>query len=81
MRDLVVIASYFNFTGNKNFLPNFLKFAESLKEQNATLYVVEISNGAYEVPEEFNVLRFRTDSMLWHKEASLNLLASRCKEA
>jgi len=77
MRDLVVITSYFNFTGNKNFLPNFLKFADSLREQNVPLYVVEISNGTYEVPEEFNVIRFKTDSVLWHKEASLNLLVSR----
>ena len=77
MQDLAVIASYFNFTGNKNFLSNFLKFGESLKKQNVPLYVIEISDKEYELPKNFNVIKFKTDSILWHKENALNVLAKR----
>ena len=74
MDNFAVITSYFNFTGNKHFLHNFKKFEESLAAQNIKLFAVEVSNGEFELPENENYLRLKTNSVLWHKESSLNTL-------
>ncbi|MDP7028126.1 MAG: hypothetical protein QF380_06950, partial [Candidatus Marinimicrobia bacterium] len=77
MDDLAVITSYFNFTGNKRFLWNFKKFEESLSQQGVPLFAIEISRGGFELPENPNYFKFKTNSLLWHKESSLNALVKK----
>lgn len=71
------IAVYFNAGGYSRCLQNFLLFAYALRSTGANLLTVELSfDGAYVLPEGPDMLRLRSDSVLWHKERLITLALS-----
>ena len=64
MEDFAVITSYFNFTNNKNFFSNFKAFKDSLSSQGVPLFVVEISDTNFELPDDPNCINLKTNCSL-----------------
>lgn len=73
-RCLVAVTSFFNPARFRKRLVNYSRFAAELRKQGVPLWTVEISfDGRWEIPQTDRVLRLRSDALLWHKEAALNV--------
>jgi hypothetical protein len=76
--DLWVVTSYFNPCGYRVRRENFDRFLAGMESVGANVLTVELAFGdaKFELPEGPNVLRKRSDSILWHKERLLNIAAA-----
>jgi hypothetical protein len=76
--DLWVITCYFNPCRYRARRDNFDRFMAGLKAVGAKVLTAELAFGHadFELPESENVLRLRSDSILWHKERLFNLAAA-----
>lgn len=84
MKNFYCVTAYFNPAGYRSRLRNYRIFADRLAEQGARLVTAEVALGdrPFEVPESGDVIRLRSDSVLWQKERLLNhtisLLPTEC---
>lgn len=69
-----VVTVFFNPAGYSSLLQNYFIFAESLKKQNINLITVEcaFNDGSFYIPEDKNVYRLRSNSIMWQKERLIN---------
>ena len=76
--DLWVITSYFNPCRYRSRRENFDLFMAGMEAVGANVLVAELAFGdeEFELADGPNILRKRSDSVLWHKEALLNLAAA-----
>ncbi len=76
--DLWVITTYYTPMRYRTRRENFDLFATSIRDAGLHLLVVECAFGdeEYELPESIDVVRVRSNSLLWQKERLLNLAAS-----
>lgn len=72
------ITTFFNPAKYKSLLQNYFIFADNLKKQGINLLTVECAFGAddFEIPQSYNVLRLRSDSVMWQKERLINYAVS-----
>lgn len=74
MRPLCVITSYFNFFGNIHMPENYVRFRDGIMAEGLPLLTVEAALGdAPFVLEGDDILRVRTNSILWQKERLINV--------
>ncbi len=73
---LAVCTAYFNPAGYRRLKENYRRFRQSLCRQNVQLWTVEVAFGdaPYQLSADEVALQLRADSVLWQKEAALNLL-------
>lgn len=74
---------HFNPAGYEARVRNFEKFAEGMRGFGEKVVVVELAIGGakHELPEVFpNMIKLRSESVLWHKEALLNIGMGRLVE-
>lgn len=70
---LVAVTSYYNPRRYQSRLQNWWAFAENLALQGVELITAEVStDGEFQLPAD-RTIRLHADSLLWHKEASLNV--------
>ena len=76
--DLWIITSYFNPCRYRSRRENFDRFMAGMEKVGANVLVAELAFGdeEFELPDGPNILRKRSDSVLWHKERLLNLAAA-----
>ena len=76
--ELIVITTYFNPCGYKSRRVNYDKFIKGLKHNGVKCITIECAFGdqPFDLPNDLNIIRVRTDSILWQKERLLNLAAS-----
>lgn len=76
--ELWVITTYYNPMRYRTRRDNFDLFAASMRNAGLHLLVVECAFGDedFELPEAADVIRVRSNSLLWQKERLLNLAAS-----
>lgn len=68
-----VITSFFNPAKFNALLQNYFIFSNELKRQNVNLLTVECSfDGEYQIPENNNVIRLSSNSIMWQKERLIN---------
>jgi hypothetical protein len=71
------VATFFNPTGSPILRENLALFSHGVRGQGIKLLVAELAFGdkSFEVPDKLAdvVLRWRSDTVLWHKERLLNL--------
>jgi hypothetical protein len=69
-----VVTVFFNPAGYSSLLQNYFIFAESLRNQNINLITVEcaFNDGHFSIPEDKNVYRLRSNSIMWQKERLIN---------
>lgn len=74
MDELCVITVFFNPAGYSSLLKNYFIFAEQLKRQGIKLITVEcaFNSGPYYIPEDENVYRLHSNSIMWQKERLIN---------
>ena len=74
---------FFFFFFEKKILQNYFIFAESLKKSNINLITVEcaFNDGPFYIPEEENVYRLRSNSIMWQKERLINYGVSKLPES
>lgn len=78
MRDLAVITSFFSYAQNSYAIKRYKEFKENLHRQGVNLYTVELAfNDQEYLLGEDVYLRYRSNTILWHKEALLNSLVKR----
>lgn len=73
IQNLHVITSYFNPCGYRRLRDNYFRFRDSL---NAPLHTIELLFGDRE-PDIQDAHHVRSNTVLWHKEALLNILIDR----
>jgi hypothetical protein len=68
------VTTYFNPTGSKSRIDNYLLFRDRLAKQRINLLTVEVAfgNQEFSIPGSDNVLRLRSKSVLWQKERAIN---------
>jgi len=78
MNDLAVITCFFSYTKNPYAVKRYREFQKKLNRQGVKLYTVELAffDEDYLLDDDV-YLRLRTDTVLWHKESLLNILAKR----
>ena len=77
MNDMAIITSFFNPLNFKSRKSNLIRFMEFLKESGVDehFYICEILfDGQEPSVKHKNVLHLKSNSILWHKEKSLNIL-------
>jgi len=81
--ELSVVTVFFNPAGYSSLLQNYFIFAESLKKNNINLITIEcaFNDGSFYIPEEENVYRLRSDSIMWQKERLINYGVSKLPES
>ena len=74
MNDFYVITVFFNPAGFTSLLNNYFIFADKIKKQGAKLITVECAfdDGKFYIPENDNVYRLRSNSIMWQKERLIN---------
>lgn len=74
MDELCVITVFFNPAGFSSLLNNYFIFAENLKRQGVRLITVEcaFNDGPFYIPENEDVYRLRSNSVMWQKERLIN---------
>ena len=77
--DLAAITVYFNYSKNPYMRNAYKHFSNNLKRQNIKLYTMELAfeDQEFQLPEEEDIFRVRSDSLMWHKESLLNILANK----
>jgi hypothetical protein len=80
---IAALTCYFNPCGYSNPRRNYHLFREQFNGSGIPLFTAELAfnNSPFELEEDGNITRFRTDSVMWYKERLLNLLALRLHEA
>lgn len=78
MNQLCVITTYFNPCNYKTRRSNYDIFVEGLRKVGVNYITVECAFGddAFDLPDSINVIKIRSQSLLWQKERLLNLAAS-----
>jgi hypothetical protein len=68
------VTTFFNPAKFKSLLQNYYIFADKLRQQGVNLMTVECAFGddEFEIPEGPNVLRLRSQSVMWQKERLIN---------
>jgi len=85
MRNFWAITTFFNPAGYKTLLNNYYIFAENLAKQGVNLLTVEVAfdGKEHEIPLDENVVRVRSNSIMFLKENLINVgvkhLPSDCK--
>jgi hypothetical protein len=74
--EAVIIACYFNPTGNPYRLKAFNKFYDTIKHTNHRIVECVIGDSKPELPETDSISRIYTKDLLWHKESLLNNIVS-----
>lgn len=76
--ELIVITTYFNPCKYVTRRRNYDLFMQGLKKNGVKCLTVECAfeDQEFELPESLDVVRVRTDAVLWQKERLLNLAAS-----
>jgi hypothetical protein len=74
-RELIVLTTYFNPCGYQTRRTNYDEFVKRLKINGVQCITIEcaFNDQPFELPDSLDVLRVRTDSILWQKERLLNL--------
>ena len=76
--DLAAITCFFSYAKNLQAVQRYKEFKSTLEKQGVKLYTIELAFFDEDYLLDGNVyLRLRTDTVLWHKEALLNILANR----
>jgi hypothetical protein len=77
--DIAVITCVFNPVGYKQPRENFDRFTEKLEKDGVPWYAIELAffDRPYSLPASRNIFQYRSNSILWHKENLLNVLAGR----
>ena len=75
--DLVAITCFFSYVKNSRAAQVHKQFKKKLEEQGVKLYTIELAFFDEDFLLEDAYLRLRTNTVLWHKEALLNILANR----
>lgn len=77
VNDLCAITSYYNPCGYESRRRHYDAFVAGCEAEGVPLFTVEVATGKGEWQlQGENVLRVRSHSVLWHKERSLNVLAT-----
>jgi len=73
--NFAVVSCLFNPTGSRRRVENFKVFLEGMKKAGVHCLVVELAFGddPFSVDFHDNVMRFRSNDVLWHKERLLNI--------
>lgn len=67
------ITTYFNPAKYKKLLLNYHVFADQLNRQGVNLITIELSfDGSFDIPQEDNVYRLTSNSVMWQKERLIN---------
>lgn len=76
--ELIVITTYFNPSKYQTRKKNYDIFMEGIQKAGVTCITVECAfgNDEFELPESIDVIRVRSNTLLWQKERLLNLAAS-----
>ncbi len=76
--DLAAITCFFSYVKNPYAIKRYKEFSQNLERQGVKLYTVELAfNDEDFLLDDDVYLRLRSDTVLWHKEALLNLLVKR----
>ena len=77
-QDIAAITCFFSYAKNPHSVQRYKEFKARLKRQGVDLYTIELAffDEDYLLDEDV-YLRLRTDTVLWHKESLLNILAKR----
>lgn len=68
-----VITTYFNYAKYKSMLNNWHIFSRLLKEKGINLLTIELSfDGSFQLPEDPNIIRLTSSSVMWQKERLIN---------
>ena len=70
MSRLCVVTAYYNPCGYSNRYDNYRCFADALSEQRVPLVTVEVAARKFVLPDAIHLV---SDSVLWHKEAAINV--------
>lgn len=76
--ELTVITTYFNPCHYERRKKNHAAFADSLRESGIPCVTVEcaFNDDPFDLPDSLDIVRVRSDSVVWQKERLLNLAAS-----
>jgi len=74
-KQLAVVSCFFNPSGSRQRLNNFNRFVQGIQESGVRLLVVELAFGSspHQITSHEDVIRVRSDDVMWHKEKLLNL--------
>lgn len=74
-KELGIVCCYFNSCAYESRKENFLQFYKSIAARTSDICVVELAFGDADhvLPEEVNAIKVRSNSVLWQKEALLNI--------
>ena len=76
--DFAVITCFFSYSKNSYAIKRYKEFRDNLKRQGVRLCTIELAFNDEEYLLDGDVyLRYRSDTVLWHKEALLNSLAKK----
>jgi len=72
--EFAVVSCLFNPGGSNRRVQNFRKFLSGIKQSGVRCLVVELTLGSnpFQITDHEDVIRLRTDCILWHKERLLN---------
>lgn len=78
MIPFAAVTAYYNYGQYKIRLRNYRLFAAQLAAQGCPLYTIELAydDQPFQLTGQPNLLQFRTQSVLWHKENLLNVLVT-----
>ena len=79
IQDMVVILPFFNPVQNIRIIQNILTVKYWLEKAHIPFYIGEVANGKqpFLFKEAFNIIQFRTDSIMFHKENLIDILETR----
>ncbi len=76
--DFTAITCFFSYTKNSYAIKRYKEFRDNLERQGVRLYTIELAFNNEEYLLDGDIyLRYRTDTVLWHKESLLNSLVKR----
>src|SRR3954453_12592730 len=75
--EAVIISCFFNPMNSPYRLSAFNRFYASIRHLNHSLVECTIGDSQPQLPANPNILRIRTENLLWHKEAILNLIIAK----
>ncbi|RTK97288.1 MAG: hypothetical protein EKK64_01790 [Neisseriaceae bacterium] len=76
----VILSCFFNPQNSPYRIVAFQKFYNSIKHLNYRIVECIIGNGISQLPDDPNIIKIYSDSVLWHKEALLNKLVRELPE-
>jgi hypothetical protein len=76
----VILSCFFNPQNSPYRIIAFHKFYNSIKHLNYKIIECIIGDGKSQLPDDPNIIKIHSDSLLWHKEALLNKLVRELPE-